>query len=66
MPTEADMVVYRVVKRLKDGMIVYDRVRRPWYSPWKEMWSRNSLAEAAFQCLTAGKVVEGSYDEEIA
>ncbi len=63
--TETNMLVYRIIKRLPNRMVVFDRIRRPIWSPWKKLLSRHVVTETAFKIITERCKIEGSYDEEI-
>lgn len=53
-----DMVKYRVVKRLPHT-VIYDRLKSPWYSPWKYETTRWSISSEGFEALTQGKSIDG-------
>lgn len=53
-----NVITYRIVKRTS-RFIVYDKLLRPWYSPWKVKSTRWTITPEGFAALVGNSKVEG-------
>jgi len=55
-----DVITFKIMKKLPNGNIMYDKHRRPWFSPWKPIISRSTVTQEQFEALSKGHTIEGS------